>query len=469
VAHRGHGADGHRHIGAAAQAGAIAAVGEVPPELLPDGLPDGLPYWQVRDSRLAFALLSAAFYDFPSQKMTVIGVTGTDGKTTTSTLLHSILLAGGKRAGLITTIAALVGDTALDTGFHVTTPEAFDLQGYLAQMASIGCDVVVLETTSHGLDQRRVAYVEYDIAAVTNVTHEHLDWHGSWDNYMAAKAMLFHAVAESAPKPGIPKATVLNRDDRSYPILAAIAAKRTLTYSLEPEQRADCTASAIQVAGYGTRFLLHTPEGSCPVHLQLLGHYNVANSLAAAGAALALGLPLMAIVAGLERVARVKGRMERVYAGDFSVVVDFAHTPNALAETLALAHTLVPQGRVIVVFGSAGLRDFAKRRMMGQVARAADFSVITAEDPRTEDVNAIIAEIAHGLEAEGGRLGQDFACVPDRAEAIMRAIALAQPGDIVVTCGKAHEQSMCFGTVETPWDEFAAVRAGLQARGLHVD
>jgi UDP-N-acetylmuramoyl-L-alanyl-D-glutamate--2,6-diaminopimelate ligase len=281
--------------------------------------------------------------------------------------------------------------------------------------------------------------------------------------------MLFHAVAESAPKPGIPKATVLNRDDRSYPILAEIAAARTLTYSLEPEQGADCTASAIQVAGDGTRFLLHTPEGSAPVHLQLLGRYNVANALAAAGAALALGLPLAAIVTGLERVARVKGRMERVYAGDFSVVVDFAHTPNALAETIALARTLVPQGRVIAVFGSAGLRDFAKRRMMGQVARAADFSIITAEDPRTEDVNEIIAEIAHGLEAEGGRLGQDFVCMPDRAEAIMRAIALAQPGDIVVTCGKAHEQSMCYGTVETPWDEFAAVRTGLQARGLRVD
>jgi UDP-N-acetylmuramoyl-L-alanyl-D-glutamate--2,6-diaminopimelate ligase len=336
-------------------------------------------------------------------------------------------------------------------------------------MAEIGCKVAVIESTSHALDQRRVAYVDYDVAAVTNVTHEHLDWHGSWENYMAAKARLFQAVGQSARKPGIPKAMVLNRDDRSFPILEPLPADRTITYSLDSAGGADCTADDIVVDADGTRFTLHMPVGTASVHLQLLGRYNAANALAAAGVGLALGVPLATIVRGLEQVARVKGRMERVYVGDFTVIVDFAHTPNALRETITLSRSLVrPGGRVIVVFGSAGLRDVAKRRMMGEYARDADLSIVTAEDTRTEDVNAIIAEVAAGLESRGGRQGVDFEREPDRARAIARAIALAQQGDVVVACGKAHEQSMCYGTTETPWDEFAAVRAGLEARDLRA-
>jgi UDP-N-acetylmuramoyl-L-alanyl-D-glutamate--2,6-diaminopimelate ligase len=467
VAHHGRGSDGHRYVEAALEAGAVAVAGELPIEELPMPMPPQVPYWQVEDGRMAFALLSAAFFDFPSRKMVIVGVTGTDGKTTTSTLVHSVLMAAGRRAGLITTISALIGDEALNTGFHVTTPEAFDLQGYLAQMAEIGCEVAVVESTSHALDQRRVAYVDYDVAAVTNVTHEHLDWHGSWENYMAAKARLFEAVGQSARKPGVPKAMVLNRDDRSYPILAPLPADLTLTYSLDPNAGAHLVADDVVVDGDGTHFSMRTPVGSEAVHLRLLGRYNAANALAAASVGVALGVPLDAIVRGLEQVARVKGRMERVYNGDFSVVVDFAHTPNALRETIALSRSLVHSGgRVIVVFGSAGLRDVAKRRMMGEVAGGADVSIVTAEDPRTEDVNNIIAEIVEGLESRGGREGHDFEREPDRARAIARAIELARSGDVVVTCGKAHEQSMCYGTTETPWDEFAAVRAGLEARGV---
>src|SRR5579859_2538484 len=205
LARRGRGTDGHRYIPAAIAAGAGAVAGELRPDELPAPFPAGLPYLQVADGRTAFALLSAAFFDFPSRQMAIVGVTGTDGKTTTSTFVHSILAAAGMRTGLITTISALIGDAALDTGFHVTTPEAFDLQGYLAQMRAAGCTAAVVETTSHGLDQARVAYVDYDVAVVTNVTHEHLDWHGSWENYMAAKARLFDALSTSVPKPGVPK------------------------------------------------------------------------------------------------------------------------------------------------------------------------------------------------------------------------------------------------------------------------
>lgn len=470
IARRGRGSDGYRYIPAALAAGAVGVVCDLPIGALPSSFPESIPCWQVSDGRATFALLSAAFYDFPTRELLTIGVTGTDGKTTTSTLIHSILTASGRQAGLITSISALIGDETLDTGFHVTTPEAFDLQGYLARMRDSACTAAVIETTSHGLDQMRVGSVEYDVAVVTNVTHEHLDWHGSWDGYMAAKARLFEALANSARKPSIQKMAVLNRDDRSYAVLRDMSADTTLTYSLAQQNAADevtCSARDVAVTREGTRFLLQTPNGATAVQLHLLGRYNVANALAAACVGLGLGIPLSTISAGLGTVERIRGRMEWVYADDFDVVVDFAHTPNALRETLDLARELVrPGGRVIPVFGSAGLRDVAKRRLMGEVASAADFAVITAEDPRTEDVNAIITEIAAGLEARGRREGTDFISIPDRAEAIATAIRVARAGDLIVTCGKAHEQSMCYGTIETPWDEFAAVRAGLAARSV---
>ena len=467
VARGGRDSDGHRYIGRALAAGAVGIVGDLPPDALPEPLPASVPYWQARDGRYAFARLSAAFHDFPSRKLTVLGVTGTDGKTTTCTLLESILTAAKIPTGLITTIAAYIGGEALDTGFHVTTPEAWDLQSYLARMVEARCRIAVVETTSHALDQQRVAWVDYDVAAVTNITHEHLDWHGTYEAYLAAKARLFQALATSARKPGIPKAAVLNRDDSSYaPLLAVTTADQIITYSTSGDPEANITATGIMLTREGTAFTLHTPRGEARVQLKLLGAYNVANALAAAGAALALDIPLEIIVAGLEAVERVRGRMEWVYSGDFDVIVDFAHTPNALANTLELARALVrPGGRVIAVFGSAGLRDRDKRRMMGDVAaEGCELAVVTAEDPRTEDVNAIIAEIASGLESRGAREGTDYLRVPDRAEAIATAIAQARPGDLVVTCGKAHEQTMCYGTTETPWDEFAAVRAGLASR-----
>jgi UDP-N-acetylmuramoyl-L-alanyl-D-glutamate--2,6-diaminopimelate ligase len=472
LARKGRGTDGHRYIPAALAAGAVAVAGELPLSDLPAPLPPETPYLRVREGHTAFALLSAAFYGFPTRDMAIVGVTGTDGKTTTSTFVHSILSAAGRRAGLITTISALIGDQALDTGFHVTTPEAFDLQGYLARMRDLGCAVAVVETTSHGLDQARVAYVDYDVAVVTNVTHEHLDWHGSWENYMTAKAKLFDALSATARKPGVPKTAVLNRDDRSYAWLKDKLADQVFTYALAEGDGAPAGAAfwatGIAISRQGTAFTLHTPAGDTPVRLRLLGRYNVQNALAAAAAGLALGAPLDAIAGGLAAVERVKGRMEWVYAGDFDVIVDFAHTPNALEETLILGRELVaPGGRVIAVFGSAGLRDVAKRRLMGEVAgRLADFTVVTAEDPRTEDVAAINAEIAAGLEAQGRQEGRDFVRVPDRAAAIAAAVEMARPGDLVVTCGKAHEQSMCYGADETPWDEFAAARAALRARGL---
>jgi UDP-N-acetylmuramoyl-L-alanyl-D-glutamate--2,6-diaminopimelate ligase len=467
VAHAGRGTDGHQYVEEALDAGAVAVVGEAARKEIGALAGSPVPYWRAADGRLAFALLSAAFYDFPARRMRVIGVTGTDGKTTTSTLAHSVLSAHGLRTGLITTVAARIDDQEIDTGFHTTTPEAFDLQGYLARMEDAGCQAVVLETTSHALDQERVACIDYDTAVVTNVTHEHLDWHGTWDNYMAAKARLFRALDASRRKPGIAKTAVLNLEDRSYPILRDIAADRTITYAVDPDAGAMVSARDVVVSDEGTAFRLVTREGMADAWIAPIGAHNVANALAAAAVGLSVGASPEEIVHGLGAVKRVTGRMEYVYRGTFRVIVDFAHTPNALARTIGAARALVaPGGRVIVVFGSAGLRDVEKRRLMGEVACAADLSVLTAEDPRTEDVNDIIDAIASGLLASSKREGVDFLRVPDRAEAIETAIGQARPGDLVICCGKAHERSMAYGTVETPWDEFAAVAAALDRHHL---
>lgn len=470
VAVRGSVHDGHKFVADALKRGAMAVAGVLAER--PDGLPENVPYVHVPDDRSAVAELSAAFFGHPSRKLQVVGVTGTDGKTTTATLIHSILLAAGKRAGLISTIRAEIGGRSYDTGFHVTTPEAFDVQRYLHDMVEAGTEVAVLETTSHALDQGRVLCVDYDIAVVTNVTHEHMDWHGNWENYMAAKARLFSVLNTSYRKPSTPKASVINADDRSYEWLKSIPADMHYIYGLDRRQQPDITADDLEFRADGTRFVVQTPVADISVSLHLPGKHNIYNAMAAIGAALALGIPAEAIKHGLENVEGIKGRTEWVDEArplGFDVVVDFAHTPNGLEKALEFARQTVDVrgGRVIAVFGSAGLRDRAKRGMMGHVAgRLSDLTVVTAEDPRTERVEDISAEIALALEAEGRVEGRDFWQIHDRAEAIAYAIALAQAGDMVITCGKAHESSMCYGTEETPWDEFAAVKAGLARRGV---
>jgi UDP-N-acetylmuramoyl-L-alanyl-D-glutamate--2,6-diaminopimelate ligase len=466
VAIKGSANDGHRFITQALDAGAVAVAGER--EERPEGLPDTVPYIHVDDDRQAVSHFSAAFFDYPSRKLQVIGVTGTDGKTTTSTLIYHILMAAGRNAGLISTIRAEIGGRSYETGFHVTTPEAFDVQRYLAEMVDAGTDVAVLETTSHALDQGRTLCVNYDVAVVTNVTHEHLDWHGSWENYLTAKAKLFQALNGAFRKPGTPKVTVINADDRSYDHLKRIPADMQFVYGLDRKQQPDITVEEIEYTATGTRFVAQTPAADFPVRLKLPGKHNVYNALAAIGAALALGIPKEAIGSGLESVELIRGRMEYVEEArpfGFDVVVDFAHTPNGLEKTLELAGQIArPRGgRVIAVFGAAGLRDRKKRPLMGAIAgRLADLTIITAEDPRTERVEDISAQIAEALKAEGRVEGRDFWQVFDRAEAIAFAISQARPGDLVISCGKSHEGSMCYGTDELPWDEFEAVRAGLE-------
>ncbi len=406
-------------------------------------------------------MLCAAWHVFPARRLVMIGVTGTDGKTTTVNLIHSILTAAGVNAGMISTVNALIGGQAYDTGLHTTTPDAPDVQKYLAQMVAAGQTHCILETTSHGLAQHRVDACEFDIGVVTNITHEHLDFHGSFEAYRAAKARLFEMVAASARK-GIPKTCVLNADDSSYEFLRQIRADRELSYGI-----ATCalvSAHDMACKPDSTRLQAITPVGPIRLQTALVGQFNILNVLAAVSVGLALNVPVEAIQRGVAALRGVPGRLERIDEGqDFLAIVDFAHTPNALEKALETARQMTG-GQVIVVFGAAGLRDVQKRGLMGRVAgRLADKIVITAEDPRTESLDDIMAAIAAGVQAEGRREGVDFWRIGDRAEAIRFAVRLAQPGDVVMACGKGHEQSMCFGVTEYPWDDRRAMRDALQA------
>jgi len=455
VAVRGDAVDGHEFLEQAQASGAVAAVGER------DAPGLAIPYLQVPDSRLALAQLAAAFYGHPARRMVMIGVTGTDGKSTTCNLLYSILRTAGLAAGMITTVNAVIGETVLDTGLHVTTPGAIDVQRYLAQMVSAGLTHCILETTSHGLAQDRVSACDFDLAVVTNITHEHLDYHGSYEAYRDAKARLFRELSTSAVKPfAPPKTAILNLDDSSYTYLADVTDARVLAYGSGPN--AAVRAQEVRASSDGLNFEIVEPRGRFPIASPLLGMYNVSNMLAAWTVSMALGIAPQKSAAGLQAFQGVPGRMERIELGQlFAAIVDFAHTPNALRRALETARQLT-DGRVIAVFGSAGLRDRAKRRLMAEVsAELADCTILTAEDPRTESLDGILEEMAAGARAKGGREGESFWRIPDRGEALEFAVRMAAPGDLVITCGKGHEQSMCFGEVEYPWDDRTALRAAL--------
>jgi UDP-N-acetylmuramoyl-L-alanyl-D-glutamate--2,6-diaminopimelate ligase len=458
IAYEGRQQDLHRYLPAAVDRGAVVAVVErADPQLQ-------IPQIVVPDGREAWAWLAAAWEDHPSRSLRVIGVTGTDGKTTTMNLIASVLDALGLPYGMITTLGARIGLREVDTGEHVTTPDAPVVQRFLREMVEEGMQVALLETTSHALAQHRVTGVSYDIAVVTNITHEHLDEHGSLENYRAAKRSLFEGLCEGYRKPGVPKIAVFNGDDSSFDYLSPLPADTRLIYGIE-SPNAQIRAESIRFARDGTRFTAMTPGGNFAVHSPLLGRFNVYNILAALATGLALGGDVPQLQEGIAALQVVKGRMEPIDEGqDFLAIVDFAHTPVSLENALATAREMTG-GRVISVFGSAGLRDRAKRGMMGEIsARLADLTVITAEDPRTESVEEISEEIAAGAERGGAERDRDYVIIHDRAEAIRYAVSVARAGDVVIACGKGHEPSMCYGTTEHPWSEHTAMRAALRKR-----
>ena len=458
VAIRGAQQDGHCFIPDALRRGAAAIVAEEPA-----GAAGGPPRVVVPNSRRALALLGAAFYGFPARQLRVVGVTGTDGKTTTTNLIGAMLSAAGQRTGMLSTIKLEYGGQTFDTGLHTTTPDPLDVQRYLRAMVDAGVRYAVLETTSHALHQERTLGCEFDVAVVTNVTPEHLDYHRTYGQYLATKGQLFAALVQSRRKPGMPKVSVTNVDDVSWGYLRQFPADLHLTYGIDGE--ADVVAQGVVLGREGTRFRARTPRGRFELNSPLPGRYNVYNVLAAVAAALALAVPVEAIVAGAAAVGTLTGRWERVATGeDFAVIVDFAHTPHALDQALQLARSQ-SAGRVIVVFGCAGLRDEAKRPAMGEIAgRLADVVVVTAEDPRTESLAEIMRQIDVGCRRAGRTLGRDYFQIGDRAEAIAFAVALAGPGDLVLLAGKGHERSLCIGEVEHPWSEHDAVAAALARR-----
>ncbi len=452
---RGSAADGHRFVADAVQRGAAALLTEEE-RTLPVGS------IVVPETRAALARAAAEFYGHPSRELTVVGITGTDGKTTTSFLASAILDAAGFRTGLIGTTGVRVAGQEVPSGVRQTTPESTDVHGYLRMMVEHQVEFAIVEATSHGLAMHRLDGVTFRIGAVTNITREHLEYHGTIDAYRRAKAMLFERVGRVG---GI---SVINADDGGAMAMAPYAhgSTRVLIYSRDGKP-VDLSASHVVTGLTGTRFHLHVAHDSeRVVTMPLLGAFNVENALCALGISLAAGVEIDAGVEALRAAPAVPGRMALIDEGQpFSVVVDYAHTPESLSKVLALLRSLTVAGRLLVVFGSAGERDVGKRALQGAVAaRLADVSYFTNEDPRYEDPNQIIRDIAGGAMAAGASEGAHFFCIADRREAIRAAFQAARTGDCVLLAGKGHERSILVGDQKLDWDEQAIARQLLRAR-----
>lgn len=469
VARSGQNTDGHDHIAGAVVAGAVAILAERPTPGI------DVPQLMVRDARMALAAAASWRVDDPSRDLGVVGITGTDGKTTTAYLVRAILEAAGQQTGLIGTTDVIVAGRSLGNEARTSTPEAPELQGHLAAMRDGGDRWAVVESTSHGLAQERVGGVAYDVAVLTNITSEHLEFHGTLEAYRAAKHSLFArlAVDEANPEKGWGKHAVINADDDQGRVAAEIAdaaGARVVRYgfsgTLGPSAWAlDLAAVGMSETPSGMRVQMRSAAWSGPVDLPLAGRFNIHNALAAMGVALALELDLDVAAAALGSSRAVPGRMQRVVAGQpFNVIIDYAHTADSLAKVLDELTPSAPGAGLIAVFGSAGDRDVAKRAEMGRVAGdRCRLVVLTDEDPRREDRLSIIEAIAAGAEAAGKRRGHDLLLIPDRAEAIAAAIAAARPDDTVLLAGKGHEKSIETASGEVPWDEEATAREAIAA------
>jgi len=450
--------DGHGYISEAVAGGAAAVVVQADRRSKWQAAVEGggLPAIVVPDSRRALAALAAAFHGHPGRRLRVIGVTGTDGKTTTIHLISVLLEARGYRTGLLSTVHCKVGDRLLPNEYRFTTPEAPQVQALLADMTSAGVDYAILESSSHGLALHRLDGCEYDVAVVTNVTADHLDFHGSREEYLAAKGRLFAMLDEAADK-GVDKVAVLNVDEPAAAHFAGLTRARIVTYGVQ--KAADIQAADIAPTEWGSRFRLRAEGSELEVTVGLPGLFNVHNSLAAAAVALSQGMALAAVRDALASFPGVPGRLERIDEGQpFTVVVDFAHAPEALRRVLAFLRERC-QGRLIVVFGCIGERERPRRSGMGLAAgELADFAIISNDNPFQEDPQAILAEIAQGLEKAGRHEGHHFIRIPERREAIAHALAMAVEGDVVLLAGKGHEQSITIGDTVIPWDECRVAR-----------
>ncbi len=401
------------------------------------------------------AFLAALIYGFPSRKLKIIAVTGTDGKTTVVNLIHHILKSSGVKVSMISTTRTIIGEANFDTGFHVTTPSPFEVQKFLRLMIKAGSEVAVLEVTSHALDQNRVAFVNFHTGVITNITAEHLDYHKSFSTYVKTKAKILAGV----------KYRVLNADDKSFSSLATKGSGKLLSFGVKNE--AGLQAVDIQDGKDDTSFTINLGgRKKISVTTPLPGIFNVYNCLAACAVAKIFDVENKVTTSALKKFPGVVGRMEEVKEDqNFKVVVDFAHTPAALEQAVRALRSRTP-GSLICIFGCASERDTFKRPIMGQIAgRLCDFTILTSEDPRRENPQQIIDQIAAGLKKEGRVLNKDFWEIPDRAAAIKEAIVnLAKEGDTIGIFGKGHEKSMNIGGVEYPWSDQMVARNNLQER-----
>lgn len=440
---------GFAFIHAAIQAGALAVV-------IPEGAP-AMDVAQVRvpDTRSVLADLAAVFFAHPSRQLRLFAVTGTDGKTTTTYFLEQIFAAAGYRTGMIGTVETKVGEDRQVNIDRMTTPESLDIQRLLRRMVNAGVSHAAVEASSHALALGRLRACSFAGCAVTNITSDHIEFHGSWEEYFRIKSTLFTELAPERP-------AVLNRDDEQFDRLAALVPGTVLSYGLA--DNATLRAIDLQPSAQSTACTVVWSDRRAPMTVPMPGRFNVSNALAAAGLALSAGMPLHEVIDGITRAHPPPGRMERVSTDlDFDVVVDYAHTPNAFQQVLAtLRERQKDSGHVIAVFGAAGNRDRAKRPLLASIARRyADYFFITNEDPCDERADAIIDEVASGV--PGHEEGRFFERQPDRGRAITTALSRARPGDVVIILGKGHERSIVVDGRKEPWSDAAAVRHALEA------
>jgi UDP-N-acetylmuramoyl-L-alanyl-D-glutamate--2,6-diaminopimelate ligase len=457
VAMRGESSDGNRFIDQAIRAGAVAVVTDSAAEKPRPGV----AWAVVPNGRRALARVSANFYKKPAERIAITGITGTNGKSTTAFLVESILTAAGRKSALIGTIEYHVAGKVLPAPH--TTPEALELNRIFSEALGNGATDAVMEVSSHALAQERVYGVPFDVAVFTNLTRDHLDFHKTMEEYFAAKRVLFEGCGTDAPR-----AVVTNGDDEYGAKLVEFSRKRSAVVLKYGWERGDFHAEKVEITTRGTRFDLATPDQKIPVFSALIGRVNVYNILAAAGACYARGCSPAAIADGIDKLACVPGRFERVDCGQpFTVVVDYAHTDDALRNLTALARELVShagvKARVLTVFGCGGDRDRNKRPLMGEAAgRGSDFVVLTSDNPRSEDPVAIINDAVCGLQ----KTGVKYSVEADRRKAIVLAIGEARPGDIVLLAGKGHEKVQVTREGAAPFDDLEVAREALRGAGF---
>ena len=451
VAVKGERVDGHEYVGQAIKAGAAAIVGQ---ESVERG---SVPFVQVADSRKALGLIGSRFYGDPSAQLAMIGVTGTNGKTTTTYLCKALLENIGRRVGLIGTVAYQIGAETIPASH--TTPGALELQQLLARMSEAQLDSVVMEVSSHALAMDRTAGCEYDVAVFTNLTQDHLDYHRTMEEYFQAKLRLFTGLGQGKKTR---QRAIVNMDDPRGVYVRAACRVPVWGYALNAS--ADLMAENVRLSMNGSTFSAATPAGTFTVESRLVGEHNVYNLLGAIGVALHGGATCDQVREAVARVTNVPGRFERVSAGqDFTVVVDYAHTEDALVRLLTAARTLNAQ-RIITLFGCGGDRDRGKRPKMGRAAvEFSDVVVLTSDNPRTEDPLAILREVESGVrEALQRRPSVQYHMVADRREAIRTAVRLARPGDILLIAGKGHEDYQIVGTKKMHFDDREVAREAIQ-------